>query len=111
MAQSGEFDRKIQLGNKKLITDDRGFQSYKFETIAKPWAKIETAQEEVQINENLESVLNETVTFTIYYRKGVTKNMSIIYNGDEYIITGVLNKDFKNEYLVLFTERDDSRGQ
>ena len=110
MTQSGNFDRKIELGHKKLVTDEQGFQSYEFVTIAKPWAFIQTEEETAQINEKMESVLNETVTFTIYYRKGVTKNMSIIYNGDEYSITGILNKDFRNEYLVLYTQRDESRG-
>ena len=48
--------------------------------------------------------------FEIYYRPGVTKNMSIIFRDQEYQITAIFNPGFRDEKLILTGERQQSRG-
>lgn len=110
MTQSGKYDRRIILGKKELKKDSQGFQSYEFKQIAKPWANIRTTTDNAKINEDKESVMDERVMFEIYYRPGVTKNMSIIFRDQEYQITAIFNPGFRDEKLILTGERQQSRG-
>lgn len=109
MTQSGKLNKKIILGNKKWIKDDEGFQSFVIVPFCKPWASVKPITEQAGIDEK-ESVMKERVTFEIYYREGVTKKMSIEFNGKIYQVTGIFNPGFNNEMLILTGERDDSRG-
>ena len=110
MTQSGRYDRRIILGKKELKKDNQGFQSYVFKELARPWASVRTTTDNAQINEDKESVMDERVMFEIYYRPGVTKNMFIIFRDQEYQITAIFNRGFRNETLVLTGERQQSRG-
>ena len=111
MTQSGRYDRKIILGNKKLIKDSQGFQSYEIVPFARPWASVKSSTDQVEVNDDKESVMNERVTFEIYYRPNITKNMYIVFKDKEYQITAIFNPGFRDETLVLTGERQQSRGE
>lgn len=111
MTQSGRYDRKIILGNKKPTKDPQGFQSYEIVPFARPWASVKPTTDQVEINNDKESVMNERVTFEIYYRPNITKNMYIVFKGNEYQITAIFNPGFSDETLVLTGERQQSRGE
>lgn len=111
MVQSGRLNRRISLGVKKRVKDYQGFQTYDYVEIARPWASIRPVTEQSEINSDKESVMSERVTFEIYYRKDVTKNMYVIFDNKEYQITSIYNPGFENKYLELNGERDQSKGE
>lgn len=110
LAQSGQLNRKISLGNMEMQKDSQGFQKAVFREIANPWAKVTNVADSFNVNEDKESVMRERLTFEIYYRPGVTNNMSIEFMGKMYAITAIFNPRFENKMLILTGERDTSRG-
>lgn len=110
LVQSGQLNRRIRLGNMEMVRDSQGFQKAIFHEIANPWAKVTNVADSFNVNEDKESVMRERLTFEIYYRPGVTNNMSIEFMGKRYAITAIFNPRFENETLILTGERDTSRG-
>lgn len=110
LVQSGLLNRKIRLGTIEMVKSSQGFQQATFKEIARPWARVDNTTESVDVNEDKESVLRERLIFEIYYRPGITKNMSIEFMDKRYAITAIFNPGFKNETLILTGERDTSRG-
>lgn len=110
MTQSGALNKKIIIGNKEWIEDDEGFQSVQLVPLARPWAKVTNITEQVQVNNDKESVTKERVTFEIYYRDGISRSMYVEFQKRVYQITAIFNPGFDNEMLILTGERDNSRG-
>lgn len=110
MTQSGALNKKIVIGNKKLIKDDEGFQKMEMIPFSRPWAKVTNIDEPIQMNSENESVTKERVTFEIYYRDGISKAMYVSFQGRVYDITAIYNPGFENRMLILTGERDNSRG-
>ena len=95
----------------KMVKNDQGFQSSEFVQLARPWAKVTNSADNFSVNDDKESVMRERLTFEIYYRPGVTNNMSVEFMDKTYAITAIFNPQFKNETLILTGERDTSRGR
>lgn len=91
--------------------DSQGFQRAVFVEIARPWAKVTNTADNFNVNEDKESIMRERLTFEIYYRTGITNNMSIEFMGKTYAITAIFNPQFQNKTLILTGERDTSRGE
>lgn len=93
-----------------MVKDSQGFQRAEFVEIARPWAKVTNVADSFNVNEDKEAVMRERLTFEIYYRPGVTNNMSVEFMDKRYAITGIFNPGFQNKMLILTGERDTSRG-
>lgn len=90
--------------------DSQGFQKAVFSEFARPWAKVTNVADAFNVNEDKEAVMRERLTFEIYYRPGITNNMSIEFMDKRYAITSIFNPRFENKTLILTGERDTSRG-
>lgn len=107
---AGELDRRIILSNKIKSVNPNGFQSWSLEEIARPWAKVRSERQRVEVDSNKESVTEETTTFEIIYRKGVTNALAITFEGGEFQIVGIEDPGYRHETLVLQGKRVNSRG-
>lgn len=110
MIQSGKLNKRITIGHKVSMKDKEGFQSWDVKPFARPWAYVRNSSEPAEINEQKEAITKERITFTIYYRDGITNSMYIIFNNKYYQIKSIFNPNFENETLVLTAVRDNSRG-
>lgn len=94
----------------QMERDSQGFQKAVFHEFARPWAKVTNVADAFNVNEDKEAVMRERLTFEIYYRPGITNNMSIEFMDKRYAITSIFNPRFENKTLILTGERDTSRG-
>lgn len=72
--------------------------------IAKPWADVKTLKGSEYISAGL--VINEEpMRFIIRYRKGITTQQQVRYEGDLYNIESVTNDDGRNYTLTIFAKK------
>lgn len=94
------FNNRIEILD--IVEDDgpEAGMSYE-EVIAKPWADIKTLKGSEFIQSDLE-VNEEPIRFIIRYRKGITTQQTVRYDGKRYNIKSVANDNGRNHTLTLF---------
>lgn len=98
--QSGDFNRKIIIGNTQITTNDNGFQEKTFVTVINTWAKINgISNNEFYVNRSTE--MEDVLNFTIRYRKNINVSMQILYKDNYYNILGIDDYMEKHQYLTL----------
>lgn len=94
------FNNRIEILD--IIESDGPEAGMSYEkVVAKPWADIKTLKGSEYIQSDLE-VNEEPIRFIIRYRKGITTQQTVRYDGKRYNIKSVANDNGRNHTLTLF---------
>lgn len=106
---AGRLNKRITFYGKTQIKTNKGFNTTKESELFTCWAAVQPIRA-TEMLEN-EALLNTTtVKFLIRYRKSITSDMTIYYNGNPYRIKSIVNPYESNESLEILAELI-SRGE
>lgn len=106
----GELDKKIKIIKATESKNDNGFLSLSREVFKKPWASVsqKSANESFKANSELATSQKR---FLIRYIPGITYDMIIEYNAQEYDIKYIHDYEDKHEYVEIIAELRDANGR
>lgn len=96
----GDLRHRITLQKYNETTDDEGFSTQEWQDIATVWASVENLFGREYWQAAAIQAEN-TVKFIIRYRKDVTTDMRIQFQGQQYEIISIDNIKYKNEYIEI----------
>lgn len=96
----GDLRHRITLQKYIETTDDEGFSTQQWQDIATVWASVENLFGREYWQAAAIQAEN-TVKFTIRYRKDISSDMRIIFQGQQYEIISLDNIKYKNEYIEI----------
>lgn len=103
----GPLDRKITIQKQTATRGTAGGQSITWPTYHSCWAqKVEKAGNEA-INNQATVATNQT-TFFIRYKSGITENMRIVYDSENYWIT-FIKEHGRYAFLEIKAEKRDNQ--
>lgn len=96
----GDLRHRITLQKYIETTDDEGFSTQQWQDIATVWASVENLYGREYWQAAAIQAEN-TVKFTIRYRKDLSSDMRIKFQGQHYEIISIDNIKYKNEYIEI----------
>lgn len=96
----GKLDKRIEIMRSVTKEDADGFKKKEFETFKKPWASVSQKSANESFKSNTELATSQK-RFLIRYIKGLTYDMTIKYDGQEYDIKFIHDYEDKHEYVEL----------
>lgn len=96
----GDLRYRVTLQKYLETTDEEGFATQNWQDIATVWASVENLYGREYWQAAAIQAEN-TVKFTIRYRKDLSNDMKIKFQGKLYNIISVDNIKYKNEYIEI----------
>jgi SPP1 family predicted phage head-tail adaptor len=96
----GEFRYRIILKSKQNNVNDNGFNTETWTTVATVWSKVENLFGKEYFAAAAVHAEN-TVKFTIRFRKNLTPDMQIEFNNKDYDIVHIDNIKYGNRFIEI----------
>lgn len=96
----GDLRHRITLQKYISTIDEEGFTTQTWQDVATVWAAVENLYGR-EYWEAATIQAENTVKFTIRYRKDLSSDMRIKFQGQHYEIISIDNIKYKNEYIEI----------
>lgn len=96
----GKLDKRIEIMRSVTKEDADGFKKKEFETFKKTWASVSQKSANESFKSNTELATSQK-RFFIRYIKGLTYDMTIKYDSQEYDIIFIHDYEDKHKYVEL----------
>lgn len=98
--KTGQLNKRITFQTYTTVKDKQGVQSKTWSDFVTVFANVKTGSlREVMQGDRL--VAQAKITFTIRYRKDLTPDMRIVYEGKALPINGIADLDGTNQFLTV----------
>jgi SPP1 family predicted phage head-tail adaptor len=101
----GKLNKRIKILPKVGAVDNDGYAIEDSEVLIKSiWSKVETVESKgasYEFEEGNSTHSRNTNKFTIRFRKGVTKEMVILFNERKFEIVSLINENEENKFLII----------
>lgn len=99
----GDLRHRISVLQKQTTTDPDGYPTETWEPFFSAWAQVEPIAGREYFQAAAVQAQHQ-VRFTMRYRKDITPDMRLRYNGQEYEIKAVLDLEGQHKWLQIMGE-------
>jgi len=99
------LNKRIDLWSKTAVTNELGEKDYTYSKLRTIWAAIVPQTGKLQKQQADTILSNVTHKIIVRYASDIKQDMYIMFDGQRFDISYILNPYFSNESLELFVEQ------